>query len=135
MPNRARQRGDYFERRAQDALQAEGWWVVRAAGSLGEADLVALKAGWQPRMISCKLTSHLPRKQALQLLDAAEIAGAQALLAWSVKPGWVGLQTVERHGPATHLPMVHMPPAKRTPRRPQPDGLYPLGEQLTLPME
>lgn len=37
--------GRKFEHRVRDALTSAGWWVVRAAGSKGEADLVALQAG------------------------------------------------------------------------------------------
>jgi len=133
MPNRARQRGDYFERRTQDAFQHEGWWVIRAAGSLGVADLVALRRGYTPRMISCKLTHHMPRKQRVELCEAAELAGAHPMLAWSAKPGWVGLEVLTIHGPVIHLPMLHMPPARKRGAPPAvTDGLYPAGQQLTL---
>lgn len=40
-----RQRGIDRERRVAFSLRAEGWTVVRAAGSLGVADLVAGKDG------------------------------------------------------------------------------------------
>jgi hypothetical protein len=36
--------GRAFEHRVRDALTAQGWWVIRAAGSKGKADLVALRA-------------------------------------------------------------------------------------------
>jgi len=134
MPNSSRQRGDYFERRTRAALEADGWLVVRSAGSLGVADLVALKDGYTPRLVSCKLTHYLPPKQRRELIAAAELAGALGILAWSEKPGWVGLEQLSRHG-GTHLPMLHMPPHKRVPRKPVPDGLYPAGEQLTIPMD
>lgn len=131
MPNSARQRGDYFERRTRAALEADGWLVVRSAGSLGVADLVALKAGHTTRLVNCKLTHYLPPKQRRDLIAAAETAGAMAILAWSEKPGWVGLEMVTRHG-GTHLPMLHMPPMRRPRNKPVNDGLFPAGEQLTL---
>lgn len=37
-------RGHSRERDAKRLLHGQGWWVARAAGSLGDADLVALKA-------------------------------------------------------------------------------------------
>ena len=37
-------RGLSRERDAKRLLQGQGWWVSRAAGSLGDADLVALRA-------------------------------------------------------------------------------------------
>ena len=48
MPNSNRSRGDYFERRTRAALEAQGWLVIRSAGSYGVADLVALSAGRTP---------------------------------------------------------------------------------------
>lgn len=132
MPNRARQRGDYFERRTRAALESQGWLVVRSAGSLGCADLIALRAGLTPMLISCKVSKHLPRTQLLVLATAAEKAGAWGVLAWSLKPGWVGLEIVTRHGRA-RLPDHHMPPRKTAAITAQPDGLTPAGEQLALP--
>ena len=115
VPNSNRERGDYFERRTKAALEADDWLVVRSAGSLGVADLVAMKDGYTPRLVNCKLTHYLPPKQKRALVDAAEKAGAIAILAWSEKPGWVGLELVTRHG-STHLPMLHMPPIQRNAR-------------------
>ena len=43
-----RTRGDDFERQTKDALRAYEWLVVRSAGSLGVADLVALRGGNTP---------------------------------------------------------------------------------------
>ena len=37
-------RGIARERQVRKLLEADGWWVCRAAGSLGDADLVALVA-------------------------------------------------------------------------------------------
>lgn len=84
-------RGHDRERAVRRILEAEGWLVVRAPGSLGVADLVALKAGERPRLIESKSTltpfAHfLPRDRAA-LLAAAEKAGADPVLAWWPKRG------------------------------------------------
>jgi Holliday junction resolvase len=112
MPNKARRRGDYFERRTRAALEDHGWLVVRSAGSLGPADLIALRAGYNPLLVSCKLRGALPRRELLTLCEAAEQAGAYGVLARWLRPGWVGLEIVTRHGNA-RLPDLHMPPQKR----------------------
>lgn len=86
------------ERAIKRILEDEGWWVIRAPASLGEADLVALKAGEQPRMIEAKANTGNPymnfRPEDRQaLLDAAEKAGARAELAFWPKFGnltWIG---------------------------------------------
>lgn len=86
------------ERQLRKLLEADGWFVIRAPGSLGVADLCALKAGEQPRLIESKATKAGPYsgfvpsdRQAL--LEAAEKAGARAELAWWPKRGnlvWIG---------------------------------------------
>lgn len=68
-------------------LESEGWWVCRAAGSLGDADLVALRGGDTPRLIEVKSTTRGayhgfgPAKRD-NLREAARSAGARAWLAW-----------------------------------------------------
>lgn len=42
------------EREVAERLEGEGWLVIRTAGSLGEADLVCLKAGQRPMLIQVK---------------------------------------------------------------------------------
>jgi Holliday junction resolvase len=80
-------RGHDRERAVRVVLEGEDWWVARAAGSLGDADLVALKDGRRPRLIEVKSTvagpfhSFGPQDRA-RLLLAAKIAGATAELAW-----------------------------------------------------
>lgn len=68
-------------------LERGGWWVARAAGSLGDADLIALKAGETPQMIEVKSTAAGPYhsfgpKDRAELLAAAERAGAEPMLVW-----------------------------------------------------
>ncbi len=80
-------RGHDRERAVKRKLQEDNWWVCRAAGSLGDADLVALKGGMTPRLIEVKSTAggpyeHFGPKEREDLAFAAELAGAEAWLAW-----------------------------------------------------
>jgi Holliday junction resolvase len=77
------------ERQVRDVLLADDWWVCRAAGSLGDADLVALKDAKRPRMVEVKASSmqrgpfaDFGPKDRADLLFAARLAGADAVLAW-----------------------------------------------------
>ena len=93
--------GDYFERRTRDALEADGWLVIRSGGSLGPADLVALKAEHVPLLVSCKKGGYLPRGELFTLVDAAARAGAAPILAKSHRPGWCLLVEVGKHQKVT----------------------------------
>jgi Holliday junction resolvase len=80
-------RGHDRERAVKALLIGQDWWVTRAAGSLGDADLVALKRGHRPLMIEVKSTAGGPYerfgpKQREDLLFAADLAGANAVLVW-----------------------------------------------------
>jgi Holliday junction resolvase len=80
-------RGIHRERQVRALLEADGWWVARAAGSLGDADLVALKHGEVPRLIECKSTHRGPwhsfgPADRAELIAAAARAGATPVLCW-----------------------------------------------------
>jgi len=80
-------RGHVRERQVRQQLELDGWLVVRAAGSLGVVDLIALKRGRRPRLIEVKSTAGSPYerfgpRKRLQLAHVAELADADALLAW-----------------------------------------------------
>lgn len=80
-------RGHDRERRVRDWLTERDWVVVRAAGSLGEIDLVALKAGETPRLVEVKSTAggpyeHFGPGERADLSQRAAWAGAGAWLAW-----------------------------------------------------
>lgn len=85
------------ERQVRAALEAQGYWVTRAAGSLGDADLVALKAGEIPRLIEVKANEGSPyktfsREHRMELRLAARKAGAVAELChWPSRkpPVWI----------------------------------------------
>jgi len=92
-------RGIQRERQVRDVRLSEDWWIARAAGSLGDADLVALKAGRRPQLIEVKSTinpyDHFGPKDRADLLLAAEIAGADPVLAWWPSRGklrWIGAE-------------------------------------------
>lgn len=109
MPNSNAQRGVYFERQARDALVVNGWVVIRAAGSLGPADLVALRNGSTPLLLSCKISKRISPRERHQLISAAEQAGARPLLATRVRPGWVDLFTVHLGPEGKHVETLKAP--------------------------
>jgi len=88
-------RGLDRERALKALLEADDWFVVRAAGSLGNADLVALKRGAPPRLIEVK-SPRRPFERfgpvaRRELRHAARQAGAEAwLVHWPArgKPQW-----------------------------------------------
>jgi Holliday junction resolvase len=89
-------RGIARERQVRDLLLADDWWVARAAGSLGDADLVACKQG-TIRLVEVKATHRGPYhsfgpKDRADLTFAAKLAGAEAWLCWwppRDKPHWI----------------------------------------------
>lgn len=113
-----RSRGDYLERQTRAALEAHGWLIVRAGGSLGAADLVALRAGKRPLLIQCKILGRgrtFPRMdpaERVALWDAAEKAGARPLIATRYTGGRVTLLEMLFGPLATNYPLVdelHVP--------------------------
>jgi Holliday junction resolvase len=80
-------RGIARERQVRDVLLSQDYWVCRAAGSLGDADLIALKDGKRPLMVEVKSTAggpfeHFRPKDREELKLAARIAGATPVLYW-----------------------------------------------------
>lgn len=80
-------RGHDRERKVKAWLESRDWLVVRAAGSLGDVDLVALRDGDTPLLVEVKSTAGGPYERFVpaareELLLAARIAGARATLAW-----------------------------------------------------
>lgn len=84
---------------------AAGWVVYRAAGSHGNADLVALKRGHVPLLIQVKGSArgpfeHFRTEERYELMDEGRKAGARACLAWwpAHKPLlWFAAPTWEAH--------------------------------------
>lgn len=91
-------RGHNRERAVKARLELEDYVVVRAAGSLGPVDLVALRADKRPRLIEVKSTAGGPYERFVpseraEMLLIAEMAGASAELAWWPPRGqlhWIG---------------------------------------------
>lgn len=106
-----RERGDYLERQTRTALIGFGWVVVRAGGSLGPADLVALRVGNTPLLIQCKILGkgrNFPRVdpgERTALWECAEMAGARPIIATRYRGGYVALLSL--NGPAwTEYPLL-----------------------------
>jgi hypothetical protein len=87
--------GRAFEHRVRDALVAQGWWCIRAAGSKGEADLVALQRQWTtPRwpdalLVSVKRGGVVPVDEWCALWDLAEATGALPIVAFMARGGGI----------------------------------------------
>lgn len=80
-------RGHQRERAVRDVLCKQDWIAFRAPASLGCADVVALRAGNRPRLVEVKSTAQGPYEHfgpaaRVRLSLAAQMAGADALLAW-----------------------------------------------------
>lgn len=80
-------RGHDRERRVRDYYQERDWVVIRAAGSLGCVDIVALKTGHRPQFVEVKSTAGGPYERfgpgdRADLSLRALWAGADAVLAW-----------------------------------------------------
>ena len=113
MTNRGR--GDYFEHQTRDALDACGWVVLRAAGSLGPADLVALRRGNTPLLVACKVGAlRIDPAERLAIITAAEQAGARPLLAHRGVPGQVDLWTVQVGPQRQRVDRLPVPSRKRS---------------------
>jgi Holliday junction resolvase len=84
-------RGHGRERSLVKLLREQGCFALRAPASLGVADVVALKLGETPRLYECKSTltpyAHFQPADRQELIEAAERAGAEAILAWWPKGG------------------------------------------------
>ena len=91
-------RGRRREKELQKRLEAQGYFVVKAGGSLGDADLVVMKAGEKPRLVEVKSTAAGPfhsfgPQERLDLKEAAKRAGAEPFLCfWPPRkePKWIG---------------------------------------------
>lgn len=109
MTNTNRLKGDYLERQIRDALRGCGWTVVRAAGSLGPADIVALRYRFTPLLIAAKTNGKLAPKERFVLLEAADNAGARALMGTRTKRGWIDLHVVKEDGIKDRIDQIKVP--------------------------
>ena len=79
--------GYELERAAKQLLEQAGYFVVRAGGSKGAADLVALHGYNDTLLIQCKLDGYVPPGERKALFDLAEELGVQELIASWHKEG------------------------------------------------
>lgn len=105
-------RGPQRERQVRDVMLGDDWWVCRAAGSLGDADLVGLRLGSRPRMVEVKSTAGGPYErfgpaERAELSLAARLAGADAWLAWWPPRG--KLQWIAEAEWPVHVPVRDVP--------------------------
>jgi Holliday junction resolvase len=85
VPNTNYRRGARFEYQCRDELMEAGWFVIRAAGSHGAADLVALR-GNDVLLIQCKVGKDLlSAKDRMILVGLSRITVAKPVLAY--RPG------------------------------------------------
>lgn len=89
-------RGIQRERQVRRLLEEQGYWTCRAAGSFGDADVVALKDGQPPLLVEVKSTTAGPfhsfgPAQRAELIAAARQCGGIAQLCWwppRQRPRW-----------------------------------------------
>lgn len=72
-------KGRRHEWRAKEMWEKDGAFVVRAAGSKGVADLVAIKNG-QAYLIQVKVNRKPSKNEIEKLVDAAALCGAFAVV-------------------------------------------------------
>lgn len=89
-------RGIARERAVRKLLGDAGWWTARAAGSLGDADVIAI-ADHRILLVEVKSTTASPFTSfspldRREILAAAKICGAEAWLCWwplRTDPYWI----------------------------------------------
>jgi Holliday junction resolvase len=82
-------RGRAFEYNIATLMRRKGYFVVRAAGSHGVSDLVAMKKGEKPLLIQCKsgATTGLSAEEHNALLNTAISSGGVPILAFKPEKG------------------------------------------------
>lgn len=80
-------RGIQRERDVVNMFRDEDWFAIRSPASLGEVDVICLRAGRTPRFIEVKSTAGGPYERfgpgaREGLKFAARLAGASAWLCW-----------------------------------------------------
>jgi Holliday junction resolvase len=74
-------RGADFERRVRADLTSRGYVAIRAAGSHGVADILAMKRFDTPLMVQVKKDGRLGPKERCALVAEAKRAGATPIMA------------------------------------------------------
>jgi Holliday junction resolvase len=82
MPNRAYKNGGELERAAKKHLEANGYYVIKSAGSKGAVDLAAIKPG-EILFVQCKLTGYLGPAERVKFTQIArEYLGVPLVASW-----------------------------------------------------
>ncbi len=102
-------RGIARERQVRKLMESQGYWTARAAGSLGDADIIAVKArpggGSSVVLVEVKTDvrgpfAHFSPAHRDELISAAVRSGARPVLCWwpaRKQPQWIEV----RDWPAT----------------------------------
>lgn len=108
-----RRKGDRFERLTSKRLKTQGWVVVRSAGSLGCADLVAFRSDHAPWFISCKAidTPYLRPTEWLALYETALSVNGVPVVAYPAATGIDGVTFMALMAPARGRQAI--PPLRR----------------------
>ena len=93
MPNRKYANGRDLEYATVHILEADGYWVMRAPGSKGKVDVLALKPG-EILMVQCKLDGYLTPSERTGLFGLAAMFGAVPLVSYWHKPSARAARTV-----------------------------------------
>jgi Holliday junction resolvase len=99
-----RRRGDRFERMVKADLERQGWLVVRApgsgSGSRGTAledtgtDMLAVRNGHPPMLVSCKLGGKVAKHERETLARVAERFGCIAVICSRPQRGLIGWRMI-----------------------------------------
>lgn len=78
--------GAAFEREVRAHLETEGYWCIRAAGSKGKADLLAIKPG-QVLIIQCKRDGKCPPAERAEVRRIAGLLPGLGVPLVAARPG------------------------------------------------
>lgn len=78
-------RGTNFERRIAADLESNGYWTIRAGGSHGCADVVAIKLG-QILFVQCKINGKISPADRVTLCEVCTTTGAIPIVAYRPSP-------------------------------------------------
>ena len=79
-------KGYVFERQVMEKLIKDGYFVIRAAGSHGPFDLVAIR-GFDVKGIQCKLNGKITNEEISKMKYYGEKYGILPMLAWKNEDG------------------------------------------------
>ena len=101
-PNKNYQRGANFERQVLKIIRNAGYFAIRAAGSHSPADIMASKSailnGADVYLVQCKLDGKISRAEWDKLIDAADLAYADPIIASKPQRGVIKFQYANEDG-------------------------------------